>query len=144
MQPNIITVGKSKDEESKKKAWGDILLPEEIVQVQAIRKLFRPGSLPMQETAGNEAYTDIDKGTERYVNGIYRTAVDENVEVVTDGALGSETSYDEQRRPQRLIQVKNYTYVILRYKRDGIIFKETYHLKDFLKSEYLRSLLNAI
>lgn len=139
MQVSINEKGKTR------KTWKELLGDAKMAQIQNIKNLTIPNKVPIFQTADDEVYLDVDKGTERYKHHIYRNVIDANVEVLTDGILKKETNKTSSNSEQTMIEVSNYTYIIMRFKSSaGAPIKDTVLMKDYISSMYLKSLFGVV
>jgi len=128
-----------------RKTWKELLGDEKMAQIQNIKSQMIPNQVPIFQTADDEVYLDVDKGTERYKHHIYRNVIDGNVDVITDGLFKKETNKTASNSEQTMIEVSNYTYIIMRFKNpDGSPIKDTVLMKDYISSMYLKSLFGVV
>lgn len=128
-----------------RKTWKELLGDEKMAQIQNIKSQMIPNQVPIFQTADDEVYLDVDKGTERYKHHIYRNVIDGNVDVITDGLFKKETNKTASNSEQTMIEVSNYTYIIMRFKKpDGSPIKDTVLMKDYISSMYLKSLFGVV
>lgn len=122
-----------------KRSWDKLITPEEKQKAQYVKSVLIPNSIPIVSLAANEAYTDYDRETEMYKQGVFRGLGSPQIRYNTDGVFQSKSVNSHSGE---IIVIRDYTYIITQFydETSTKIIKESVHFKNFAVSEYFKTL----